>query len=114
MGPQNTLIGNFSVDVPEMKVDEKTLIEEKKMARYSKSKEFKKIVEYCQSRIEFYQKYLPNGLEVGATEVTAEDWRVANRVVMEFNLLMNMYETAAQAVKERKCIIILMRTSFVS
>lgn len=100
MGSLNALTDSFSLELPGYTPLEETLVEEKKMARYSKTKEFKRVVQHCQDRIEFYQKFLPNGQEVGTENVTAEDWRVANRVVMEFNLLINMYETAATAVKE--------------
>lgn len=71
------------------------------MAQYSKTKEFKRIQTHCQERIEFYQKYLPNGAEVALdVRPTAEDWSVANRVIGELKLLMNMYEVATQAVEE--------------
>lgn len=102
MQPNNSLIGDsFGTDLPEMKVQEETLVEEKKMARYSKTAEFQRIQKHCKERIKFFQQYLPNGAEVGLDATPSpEDWRVANRVIGEFKLLMNMYEVAKTVVEE--------------
>lgn len=100
--PDNIILGDsFGIDLPEMQPDAQSLVEEKKMAKYSRSAEFKKIRTHCEERIEFYQTKLPNGMEIGLDIVpSTEDWRVANRVIGEFKLLMNMYDTAAEAVKQ--------------
>jgi len=102
MGPDNVLMGDsMGIDLPEMEVDQTSLDEEKNMARYSKSKEFKKIRAYCEDRINFYQTKLPNGLEVGLEVVpSTEDWRVANRVIGELKGLMNMYDNAKEVVEK--------------
>lgn len=103
MSPDNVLMGDVStgIDLPETQLDENELFEEKKMAQYSKTAEFKRIQDYCQERIAFYQTKLPNGAEVGLDVApSAEDWRVANRVIGELKLLMNIYETATQAVEQ--------------
>lgn len=104
MSPDNILLGDVTgTDLPEMRLADEELVEEKKMARYSKTKEFKRIQQHCQERIEFYQTKLPNGAEVGLDVApSTEDWRVANRVIGELKLLINMYETAAEAVKDSK------------
>lgn len=101
MGPSNGIVGDsFGLDLPESVMDEQSLNEEKKMARYSKSKEFKRLKEYMEARINFYQKYLPDGRPVAATDnVTAEDWRVANTVISEFKNVIDQYELAADVVK---------------
>jgi hypothetical protein len=104
MQPENVLMGDMSngIDLPQAEIEELDLTDEKKMAKYSKSAEFKRIQEHCQERIEFYQTKLPNGAEIGLDVApSTEDWRVANRVIGELRLLMNMYETAAQIVKEQ-------------
>lgn len=102
MQPDNVLLGDSNpTELPQMQVDDQNLVEEKKMAKYSKTAEFKRIKDYCQERIAFYQTKLPNGLEVGLEVApSAEDWRVANRVIGELKLLMNMYELADEVVKE--------------
>jgi len=86
-----------------MSLEKEVLVEEKKMAKYSKTKEFKRIKEHCEDRIKFYQQYLPNGSEVALdVRPTAEDWAVANRVIGELKALMNMYQIASEAVKENE------------
>jgi hypothetical protein len=94
---------NLGTDLPHMQPAEDTLKEEKKMAKYSRSAEFKKIQEWCEERISFYQAYLPNGMEVGLdVQPSPEDWRVANRVIGEFKALLNGYEIAKDIVKENE------------
>ena len=101
MNPQNAIIGDLTgVDLPQLVPDEKDLAEEKNMARYSKTKEFKRIQDHFNERISFYQKYLPNGADVGLdVRPTPEDWSVANRIIGEFNLVINMFEQATEAVE---------------
>lgn len=95
--PSNILMGDVS-DF-DMSQPIEGVVEEKQLAQYATSEEFKQIQEYCADRIAFYQRFLPNGAEVGFDAIpTTEDWRVANRVICEFNLLMNRYETAIEAV----------------
>ena len=79
------------------------LDDERKMATYSKTAEFKRIETFCKERIEFYQKFLPNGAAIG-TDVapTAEDWRVANRIIAEFNGLLGSYDIANEVVKDAR------------
>jgi len=104
-GAQNGLVGDnsYGVDIPETQVpDEKSLQEEKKIAKYSKSKEFSRIKEYFQTRIDFYQKYLPDGREIGASSPTPEDWRVANLLIKEFKALTDSYESINEIVEEHR------------
>jgi hypothetical protein len=100
---QHGIIGdNYGIDLPQVEPDKTYLDEEKAMARFSKSKEFKKIKEIMQARIEFYQQALPDGRPV--TEVDAQEranmWVIANAVIGEFNMILNAYETANEAVKD--------------
>ena len=102
MQPKNALIGDATgVELPQMELTDNFLVEEKKMAKYSRSTEFKRIQEWCEGRIEFYQTKLPNGAEIGLDVApSTEDWRVANRVIGELRALLAQYEMAATAVKE--------------
>jgi len=104
MEPQNTLIGDLTgIELPRKPIDEKELADEKNMARYTKTAEFKRIQQWCANKIAFYQKYLPNGAEVGLDVApTMEDWRVANRVISELQLLMNLYDNAVEAVENEQ------------
>lgn len=103
-GPQNAIMGDtdLGIDLPESRVDEQDLVNERKAARFSKTKEFKALKEYFQGRIEHYQQFLPNGNPVEAAdmaEVTA-NWKVANIVIGEFNGVIQAYENAKEAVDD--------------
>jgi hypothetical protein len=102
MQPDNAIMGDaHGIDLPEAVVNEEDLVIEKNMARFSKTKEWKLLKQHLEGRIEFYQHKLPNGLEVGLdTPATAEDWRVANRVIGELRLIISTYENAKQVVED--------------
>jgi hypothetical protein len=99
MGPQNVLMGD-ELAMPQSSVDEKELVVEKQMANYTKTEDFKRIQEYCQSRIDFYQTHLPNGKIIGLeAKPTEADWAAANIIISEFKLLMGNYVNATEAVE---------------
>ena len=101
MGPNNAIIGDAQMtELPQMVVDENELNEEKKMARYSKSSEYKRIKEHFEGRIKFYQNYLPDGREITDKNLTqiGESWVVANTVIRELQNVLDSYELAAEAV----------------
>ena len=104
-GPRHGIIGDdsFGTELPETKVPENQLNEEKKAARFSKTKEYKVLKEYIQERIKYYQKYLPDGREIGsiAQPELGQKWVEANTIVREFQLILDSYENAAEAVKEK-------------
>ncbi len=102
---QHGIIGdNYGIDLPDVDIDKDELDEEKRMARFSKSKEFKKLKQIMQSRIDFYQKALPDGRPLTAAENMVERgqmWVVANVVIGEFNMILDAYENANEVVKEK-------------
>lgn len=100
-GPQHGIIGdeNFGTDLPETQVPERDLTSEKNAAKFSRTKEFQVLKEHLESRIEYYQKYLPNGRPLEEDAPSPEDWRVANRIIGEFNAVITAYEQAAEVVK---------------
>jgi hypothetical protein len=98
----NGLIGDtYGIDLPSVSVDKDELDEEKRMARFSKSKEFKRLKQIMESRIDFYQKALPDGRPI--TDVNFEErgrqWEVANIVIGEFKMILAAYEDASEVVK---------------
>lgn len=98
---QNGIIGDITgADLPEMVIDEKELTDEKKMARYSKTAEFKRIQEWCQLKIAQHQSYLPGNIPITAIsdEERGKYWAVADMVITDLTELMNMYEIAAEVV----------------
>ena len=99
MQPDNAIIGNASVELPRATPDPNVLAEEKKIARYSKSAEFQRLLDYFQSRISFYQGYLPDGRKIGVGDMpTPEQWVVANTLIAEFNAVERFYNETAVAV----------------
>lgn len=102
MNPSNAIIGDETgFDIPQAEVQKEFLVEEKKMAKFTRTAEWKRIQEHCDERINFYQTFLPNGAEVGLDVApTTEDWRVANRVIGELKALRNMYQIANDAVRD--------------
>lgn len=112
--PNNAIIGDESgIDLPQAPENIVDLSEEKKMARYSRSKEFKRLREYMEGRIEFFQTYLPDGRSInGGTDakggsidlldndLLATYWRTANIVIAEFQLIINEYDRINQVVQD--------------
>lgn len=90
------------VDLPTTNQDEALLIEEQKLARFSKTKEYRRLKEHFEQRIEFYQSYLPNGDAVSGSdpEKLAQNWAVANAIIAEFNAVIATYEGAREVVSD--------------
>jgi hypothetical protein len=103
MEPDNILMGDsgLGIDLPTANPEITDLTTVKKKAGFAKSKEFQEQKEYLESRIAFYQTYLPNGAEVGLdVQPTAEDWRVANRVIAEFKSFINNYDFSVTTLED--------------
>jgi hypothetical protein len=104
VGPANAIVGEdeLPTNVPVTTVSEDVLIEEKKMARYSKTAEFKRLEEFLRDRIKFFQNYLPNGddtrfVKMDAAEI-GQNWVIANNIIHEFENVLKAYEAAREAV----------------
>jgi hypothetical protein len=90
------------IDLPQATPDENSLIEEKNMARYSKTKEFKRIRNWCQERIRFYQEFLPSGKPITDSDdytKMGQNWVIANAIILELSSLMNSYDIATEMVE---------------
>lgn len=119
MTSQNGIIGDQELpienptELPQAAVDDSQLKELIKTAKFAKSAEYKQLKQHYLDRIDFYKKYLPDGRAVAATGtstsssvdgLTLEElgrmWVAANVIIGEFNAIMNVYEQAAQYVKD--------------
>lgn len=112
-GAQNAITDDsFGVEVPQTQIDELALFEERNMAKFSKTREYKVLKEYMEHRIEFFQTYLPDGNSInGGTTPKGEQvphlddatiasyWRAATIVIGEFKNVLQQYENANEAVK---------------
>jgi hypothetical protein len=112
-GPSNATIGDLDepTNLPVTTVPEDILIEEKKLAKYSKTAEFRRLKEYMEGRIKFFQTYLPDGRAINGgmdkdgkpTELVddaliATYWRAANIVIAEFQSVLNEYQNSQEVV----------------
>lgn len=102
MGPQNGIVGDtFATELPTTNVQEQDLQDEKRMAKFSRTKEFAILKSHLEERVSFYQTHLPDGRAI--TEVSEEErgryWLVANVIIAEFNGVIQAYERAQEIVK---------------
>ena len=101
MQPDNAIIGSASVELPQATPDPDVLAEEKKIAKYSKSSEFKRLLQYFESRKQYYQRFLPDGRSIGVGGVpSGADWVIANTLIAEFDAVANFYAETAKAVSD--------------
>lgn len=103
MGPQNGLLGDAQgIDLPQMQVDKNFLTEEKKMAKYSRSAEFKRIEQWCAEKIAYHQSFLPGNVPISqiSEEERGKYWAVADLVITDLTELMNIFDNANEAVKD--------------
>lgn len=104
-GAQNAVMGDQDepTRLPVTEVPEEVLTEEKKMAQYSKSAEYKRLEEFMKARIEFYRNFLPDGRSIKEIHLQdwelAQGWKVANIVISEFQGVIDAYSRAQEAVK---------------
>lgn len=99
---QHGIIGdNQLTQIPETQADEESLLEEKRVARYTKTPEYKKQREYWEERIKFYQSYLPDGrsLATVSSQERTDHWAVANLVIQEIQTLMSYYDNVKAGVE---------------
>ena len=103
MNPLHGIVGDNDggIDLPQTQVDPRELEQEKNMAKFSKSKEFKRLEEFIHARVQFYQKYLPDGKSIAGNtdKPDVNDWIIANTVIAEFEGLLGAYGNAREAVE---------------
>lgn len=103
---QNGVPDLGSFQIPKTEIDPSLLDEQQRMARYSKTTEFKKLKEHLENRVAFYQTKLPNGTEVTVhnadTQQLGQQWIVANSIIGELRAIIAAYEGAAEAENARQ------------
>lgn len=111
---QNAIIGDQDnpFEAPETVVEQQDLTEERKMAKYSRTAEFKRLKEFMEARIKFYQHYLPDGslvqgdpkqggpLNVQTEPTSVANWVAACVIISEFQNILAEYDQAAKVVSE--------------
>lgn len=103
MGPANGLVGESNVtELPEIGISQEDLAPEKNAAKFSKTKEYELLKEHMESRILFYQTFLPSGKTVaeGTQQERADQWAIATAIIGEFQAVLRAYEQAQEAVAD--------------
>lgn len=99
------IIGDsYATDLPETSVDLEQLEDERNKAKFSRTQEFKKLKEYIDSRVKFYQTWLPDGRDIRSVDpaILGQQWVVANAVTAELKAIIAIYEQAKDAIDERR------------
>lgn len=113
-GPTNAVVGENDepTKLPETQVSDEDLLEEKKLAQYSQTAEFKRLREFMEARIKFYQNYLPNGSRIQGDPTTnglsvslpngdlTANWIAACAIISEFENVLSTYERAREVVTD--------------
>lgn len=103
---EHGIIGDsYGTELPETQVPEQDLMNEKKMAKFSRTAEFAKLKEHLLSRIEHYKAFLPDGTHVafsteGELAALGQRWVIANAIIAEFQAVILAYENARQTIEE--------------
>lgn len=101
----NGIIGDVvSTELPIMadSQQEEALVELKKKAKYSRSKEFAELRAHMENRIKFYQSFLPGGVPIVNIEEAERGkyWAVADLVIAELQQVIDGYQNAEELAKE--------------
>lgn len=99
----NGIIGanDTIIEEPITTLEENDLQNEKAMAVFAKSKEFKRLKAHLEDRIHFYQTCLPDGTPIAAANPTPNDWKIANVIITELRAILMAYENAREVIDER-------------
>lgn len=101
----NAITDNYDIDLPDTEIPEQDLIEERKAAKFSRTKEYQELKQHLEQRIMFYQTFLPDGSPIASNADMAElgmKWAVANAIIAEFTAVLTAYENARDVVKNAR------------
>ncbi len=105
-GAQNAVVGDVAdiSELPQTKVQDQDLQNEKNMAKFSKTKEFKLLKDHIEARIKFFQTQMPDGTPTVTkpVEELVAHWKVANLVIGEFQAILDAYENAQNVVNDAR------------
>lgn len=105
-GAQHGIMGeDYGIsDLPQTEVPEQDLTEERNAAKFSRTKEYRRLKTHLESRIEYYQAFLPDGKTVLDPEKTMAElgqaWVVSNAIIAEFKAVLEAYEQAKETVAD--------------
>ena len=103
-GPVHGITGDMDepTQLPETKVAEENLAEERQMAGYARTEEYKRIKDFLQLRIKFFQRYFPTGTPVeNLTEAERSAyWQAAAIIIKEYQQVIDDYDSIRRRIKE--------------
>lgn len=103
-GATNGIVGSdYPTELPETQIDDSQLKEIQAAAAFAKSPQFEELKRHLNTRIEFYQQYLPDGRAVGAQPINEETtmmWVASNVIIGECKAIISSYEAAFDLVKD--------------
>lgn len=102
-GPQNGIMGDaHPTELPQAVQTDDQLKEERAMASFTKTEEFKRLKDHLEQRIAYYQQFLPDGTPVVGTDLkkAQEMWVPANIIIQEMRAILGSYELAKEVVTE--------------
>jgi len=82
------LIGDFTLEEPDIELDDS---DEKRKKTISKSKQWKEFVAYARQRQELYREYMP-GVNPTILDVSDANWKTATCIIKEYDALINFIE----------------------
>ena len=104
-GPVNTIIGdNQPIDLPQAQLSDDQLRDERMMAKFSRTAEFRRLKEHLKERIDHYKHFLPGEIPIESVsqEEREKTWLAADTIIKEFKLIISTYELAGEAVRDAK------------
>jgi hypothetical protein len=103
-GAQNAVLGDqdLPLELPQSSADADGRAEERQMAKYSESEEYRRIKDHLQDRIKFFQKYFPGGQPVKVLPVAEREayWVAACVITDELQSIINDYDQIREGVKK--------------
>lgn len=108
-GPQNAVFANDPAGPAWADEDGESrraeaLAELATVAKFSRTKEFKRLEEHINARIEYYQTHIPDGRPLSKVppEHLGPLWIAANVIVGELKGILTEYELARETVKNAR------------
>lgn len=108
-GPANGIIGSdagYGLDLPETQPDEADISQERAMARFSKTAEFKALKATIEQRITYFKRYMPSSRhdDLAFRDMPNEErgWRAlaADVIIEELTNIISAYEMANEVVRD--------------
>lgn len=95
--PQNSVMSDFTMPSFELEEPQIDTTDQKLMAKFAGSKGWEQQKEFLQTRIEYWQHFLPDGRAISKLSPGEREtaWQIADNVIREINLWI----AAVQGVK---------------